>query len=304
MIFEDEAEPQLPEPKRDTAVDVNVSMQTEATASFSSDLSDDGDESDPDEENDPMIHSFGPFGADITGRMASITTKSLKASPGSFKPTKRPLHTGTFEPLIPREALSYPPPSPKKNLRAESPLSSPPSAPSLSPEPTKKIIEIDPAITNHVMNQLAFSRLSSTPLSTIMQNLPSEEKKGLTKDVLREVIESTPCIGTIERQGKDAAGKVLESEYYYIPEKDTDEQRRAAVVDGLRKPSLRACRKQHKVCLHTWVVLGNAILTRWIAILLEATAHSLSVESTRRLHCTYLRERHSQHILNEVKTHA
>ena len=36
--------------------------------------------------------------------------------------------------------------------------------------------------------------------------------------------------------------------YYYIPDEDTDEQRRAAVVDGLRKPSLRNCRKQHKVC--------------------------------------------------------
>ncbi len=80
-----------------------------------------------------------------------------------------------------------------------------------------------------------------------MNNLPSEEKRDLTKDILRVIIESTPCVGIIPRQGKDAAGKALESEYYYIPEMDTDEHRRLAVTDGLRKPSLRNCRKQHKV---------------------------------------------------------
>ncbi|PTB77047.1 hypothetical protein M440DRAFT_1391539 [Trichoderma longibrachiatum ATCC 18648] len=113
-------------------------------------------------------------------------------------------------------------------------------------EPTRIPSEADAAISNHVVNQLAFSRLSSTPLSTIMHNLPAEQIKDISRDALRLLIETTPCIGIIKRQGKDAAGKPLESEYYYIPEDDTDMQRRAAVVDGLRKPSLRACRKQHK----------------------------------------------------------
>jgi len=101
-----------------------------------------------------------------------------------------------------------------------------------------------------MINQLAFSRLSSTPLSTIMNNLPPAERKAVNKEQLRVLIESTPCVGIIRRQGKDAAGKPLESEYYYTPELDTDEQRRLAVTDGLRKPSLRSCRKQHKVSVH------------------------------------------------------
>ncbi|PHH68492.1 hypothetical protein CDD83_6073 [Cordyceps sp. RAO-2017] len=106
---------------------------------------------------------------------------------------------------------------------------------------------VDPAVANHVVNQLAFSRLSSTPLSAIVLNLPAEARAaGLNREALRAAIEATACIGIIRRQGKDAAGKPLESEYYYVPEHDDDEQRRAAVVDGLRKPSLRACRKQHK----------------------------------------------------------
>lgn len=232
QIFEDE--PELPEPKRD-AVDVNVSMRTEATESFSSELSD-PEEKDPDEENDPIVHSFGPFGANIEGRMASISTKSPKA----LKPPRRSHHVSSTETLTPRD-VNYMP-EPKREPESESSLSPPPKEESPSPS-----IEIDPAICNHVINQLAFSRLSSTPLPAIMQNLPAESRHGLEIEVLRMAIEATPAIGIIERQGKDAAGKALESEYYYVPDKDDDEGRRAAVVDGLRKPSLRNCRKQHKV---------------------------------------------------------
>ncbi|KAF7561924.1 hypothetical protein G7046_g2211 [Stylonectria norvegica] len=236
-IYEDNQD--LPDLKS-SLVDANVSMLTEATASFTSEVGE-ADEHDPDEENDPIVHSFGPFGADISSRLASITTDS----PKMFKPMKRAANKALAEALAVYHMPSDPP-SPIMELESDSPLSSPPKARSPTPQPPKKIVHVNPAITNHVVNQLAFSRLSSTPLSTIMQHLPVEEKTGLTKDILREVIEDSPCIGIIERQGKDAAGKVLESEYYYVPENDNDEQRRAAVVDGLRKPSLRNCRKQHK----------------------------------------------------------
>ncbi|KAK7418401.1 target of SBF [Neonectria magnoliae] len=244
-IYEDE--PQLPEHKREPLdMDVNISMCTEATVSFSSEP----DEHDPDEENDPIVHSFGPFGADISCRLASITTKSPKVFKG-VKRAPNPLSLALATSLFaPRQIPSNPMSPTKKSIELDSPLSSPPRerTPSASPTPTPTPapIEINAAVANHVINQLAFSRLSSTPLSTIMQHLPAEEKKDLTKEVLRASIEATPCIGIIEREGKDAAGKLLESEYYYVPERDNDEQRRAAVVDGLRKPSLRACRKQHK----------------------------------------------------------
>ncbi|RFU77030.1 hypothetical protein TARUN_5209 [Trichoderma arundinaceum] len=250
---------------RDEDPDVTISMRTEATVSFSSDVEpEEADDSDPDEENDPIIHSFGPFGANISTRLASITTKSPRV-PSS----KRPLKKGSVETLVPKksiqdfddvEASPQKAKSKKDSLREESPSEN------IQPEdgeqeqeqeedddddeeeeePLRILTEADAAISNHVVNQLAFSRLSSTPLSTIMHNLPADQTKDLSRDMLRLIIETTPCIGIIERQGKDAAGKALESEYYYIPEADTDEQRRAAVVDGLRKPSLRACRKQHK----------------------------------------------------------
>ena len=182
--------------------------------------------SDQDEENDPIIHSFGPFGANLLPRMASFTTGAspeqrrrvdvLKESSAS------PQNRSSSESI--REARDAP----------ESP------------------------VVNHVVNQLAYSRLSSTPLSIIMGNIPSsltvdspgsKENKLLTLEMLKRMIDKTQCIGEVTREGKDAAGKPLESEYYYIPDLDLDEKRRDAVVEGLRKPGLRACRKQHKVLL-------------------------------------------------------
>ncbi|KAG5982697.1 hypothetical protein E4U55_001487 [Claviceps digitariae] len=288
QIYEDE--PELPEPRRNNndnnnTVDVGASMVTNATASFSSESSDIDDENEhhPNEENDPVVHSFGPFGANIAGRLASVSTKSPRRRPKPLgRPRQQPHHTSSNETLTTAD-LSSIPSSPIKEIKetvadskplasfpvadikgpdehVPSSRSSSPSSPcrpsavpastTTTPPPEEKdtptpSIEVAPAVMNHVINQLAFSRLASTPLSTIMQNLPNEHKAGLNKDVLRITIEAAPCIGIIPRQGKDAAGKALESEYYYQPDQDRDLQRRT-VVDAMRKPSLRNCRKQHK----------------------------------------------------------
>lgn len=220
-VYEDESssDQELPAPKLESSQTSTQpdSPVEEFESSQLSELSE--PENDPDEENDPIIHSFGPFGANISSRMASFTA------------------TGSPEQL--RRQLSRDTPSPVKRSASES----------------TNEAEIGPVV-NHVVNQLAFSRLSSTPLSVILNNLPAalrgispnqEENLGLSKDDLHKLLTAAPCIGEIHREGKDAAGKALESEFYYIPDEDKDEQRRAAVVDGLRKPSLRNCRKQHKV---------------------------------------------------------
>ncbi|KAI9816324.1 MAG: hypothetical protein M1826_001859 [Phylliscum demangeonii] len=173
--------------------------------------------SDQDEENDPIICSFGPQGDNILPRMASFTTAD---SPIGSRRRRRPLDA------------------------------SGPPLPSLS-----GAADTDPAsVANHVINQLAFSRLSSTPLSTIWQNLPAELKqakdlpgsKTSTKEELETALQNIAAIGKVRREGKDAGGKPLETEYYYLPEMDTDRMRMEAVVNGLQKPGLRACRKQHK----------------------------------------------------------
>ncbi|KAI0477958.1 hypothetical protein F4859DRAFT_503902 [Xylaria cf. heliscus] len=210
QIYEDASADEEEESSK-SIVDVNATIiEPELSNTFSSDLSDpDDDENNPDEENDPIVFSFGPFGADLTGRLAAVTAESPKQSPR--------IRSGST--------------TAKASAEPEEPLH-----PNINVE----------VVINHVINQLAFSRLSSNPLTAILNNLPAEERKDLSKSALRRIIEGAKCIGVIARQGKDAAGKALESEYYYIPEHDTDDSRRIAVTDGLRKPSLRACRKQHK----------------------------------------------------------
>ncbi|POS88148.1 hypothetical protein EPUL_001346 [Erysiphe pulchra] len=178
-------------------------------SSLESDLSD-IDCKDPDEENDPVIHSFGPFGSN--------------------------LNSGTQDSEVHySECLS----------------------PTLSVHTTASNYAHQSEITNHSINQLAYSSKSSLPLSQIFFQLPSHlkenhstrhdisENKGFTKSDLQHILNLTKCIGEISREGKDAAGKPLESEYYYILEQDHDESRQAA-VQSLRKPSLRSCRKRHK----------------------------------------------------------
>lgn len=278
QIYEDgsgEDEPDLP--KQDA--NAGASFATEMVDSFSSDLSDlhsdDGNDSsqnildaddDPDEENDPIVHSFGPFGANLSDRLASFTTNSPKV--GRPPLSRIPSADGSITSLGSAAAAA------QDSIHVNNATSARPTTPAgggsdcidledakrpsegvglgisvvpKSPVHISMNVDIE-TVRNHLINQLAFSRLSSSPLSTIMNNLPTEERRDLTNDALRFIIEGTSCVGVIERQGKDAAGKALESEYYYVSDMDADLSRRS-VVDGLRKPSLRNCRKQHKVSL-------------------------------------------------------
>ena len=56
-------------------------------------------------------------------------------------------------------------------------------------------------------------------------------------------MDDIPCVGEIPRSGKDAAGKALENEFYYVPEMDTDIVRRDAVTGSMRGGGLRSTRK-------------------------------------------------------------
>ena len=215
VVYEDAPSPE--KTAEDVPNDVSPSTKTmtqpsqpQDPASQESDLSPPQDFSDHDEENDPIIHSFGPFGANLNSRMAS------------FNHNESPIIT-----------------SPPKTLRP----TTEPLQPTVSP-PQKSSLKDEFDIKGHVINQLVFSRLSTTPLSTILSHLPGEAGS-ITKDDLATLIISIDCVGEVSREGKDAAGKRLESEYYYIPEADEDEKRKAAVT--VMKPGVRSTRKEHKV---------------------------------------------------------
>ena len=102
-------------------------------------------------------------------------------------------------------------------------------------------------ISNLITNHIAYSRVLQTPFKSLLE-LNSIKKHQLSKLQLRCVlIHYIDCIGVIFRKGKDAAGKQLDEEYYYVPEKDNDIQR-VQLVEELKGSSsqLRSCRKTHK----------------------------------------------------------
>ncbi|EED15638.1 transcription factor Tos4, putative [Talaromyces stipitatus ATCC 10500] len=201
------------------------------------------DYSDHDEENDPIVHSFGPFGENLLPRMAQFRAGG--------SPTRVARPRTQPEPL--RSVHSLQQPAAVKREEAQEKRKEKEEEAEQKPKIDERRAAAIAAIQNHAANQLAFSRLSSTPLSTILQNLPASLWKAeanaaesFTHHEVRVILEDTKCIGEVIREGKDAAGKPLESEFYYIPDFDEDEMRRQAVVNDLRKPGLRNCRKQHK----------------------------------------------------------
>ena len=201
------------------------------------------DFSDNDEENDPIISSFGPFGANLQSRMENVNTVSplqLVAgnSPGS---RRRPL-----QPLK-EESISTQRPGPGSNKRRR--LAQHEDVVAAAAAASDSTSDI----ANYLINQLAYSALSATPLSSLYEGIPSHLRypkhlngEMFTVMMLELLLNTTACVGAVQRSGKDAAGKRLESEFYYVPEKDDDERRRE-VVTGLGGRGLRNCRKSHKV---------------------------------------------------------
>lgn len=227
-------------PRRGSGQDVEgLDAKSSMLSSFNED-----DFSDGDEENDPVVHSFGPFGQNILNGLASFSTAT---------------------------------PTQSNTPRLRAPLLSPsPRRPSAEPLRFK-----ESPIKNHVINQLAFSRIHSQPLSAIHSNLPAELKAcaakskdskddsgssttvpQLSRQDLKRILDDTPCVGEIPRAGKDAAGQPLENEFYYVPEMDTNQMRRETITAGTRSTGLRSVRKTHKVCLHSLTVLATSSLAR------------------------------------------
>lgn len=101
-----------------------------------------------------------------------------------------------------------------------------------------------PEINHILVNHLAFSRLSSTPVSYL--NGISAVTSKLRLDQIRVVLHNLKSVGVIYREGTDAAGEPLEEEYYYMPENDDDPQRPSLVAHIKGHGGLRSCRRTHK----------------------------------------------------------
>ncbi|KAJ5953381.1 hypothetical protein N7454_000277 [Penicillium verhagenii] len=196
VVYEDGPSPLK---RHNTIIGLTSQSARRASAILQSDLSRPEEDSDNDEENDPIVHSFGPFGDNLLPRLAA------------FHADDSPIRSAR----------------PPRSLLPAQPLQ-----PTLSPRQSAKVQETR----------------ESTPIKERSQQEEEgfERGSGPSRADIRFILETTKCIGKVAREGKDAAGKALESEFYYIPDDDDDDMRRETVVNNLRKPGLRNCRKQHK----------------------------------------------------------
>lgn len=237
-IYEDEP---VPDFKEGSQPDVPEPLEKEEIAQAMKQLLDRTDESEEEDEDE---------GEDNNPLSFEENTDAIAQSFREEEPTLPPMVT--FSTAAP---LGGPPATPPTSCLARGS-----SAFSSSPIRLRSALAASPGksttLQNHITNQLAFSRLSCTPLSALMSNLPASLAPLIDVHRLEAILDGIPCVGRIRRSGKDAAGKPLESEYYYVPDRDMDEGRRAAVVQGMGRVGLRACRRTHKVCFFPCMMFG------------------------------------------------
>ncbi|KAK6200009.1 uncharacterized protein RJT21DRAFT_38731 [Scheffersomyces amazonensis] len=165
----------------------------------------------------------------------------------SIKRQSTPLNdkSNTFSnPATPKFKRSQSEEPPKQKKKKKNDLTSEPlQKVEINQEWIASIENVD-EINNILINHLAFSRLSSTPVSFL--RTISVVTSRLELNQLRVVLHNVKCIGVIYRQGKDAAGKPLEEEYYYMPENDDDLDRTKLVANLKGHQGLRSCRRTHK----------------------------------------------------------
>ena len=106
----------------------------------------------------------------------------------------------------PRSSLSPPP----EDLSPPEPISTS-NEDSRSPPPT------DLALLDALLTTLIFAEVKPTSLPRLVADL-SHRMSNVHQDHIKSVLTATPCVGIVHRSGKDAAGKELSDEYYYIPE--------------------------------------------------------------------------------------
>jgi hypothetical protein len=107
--------------------------------------------------------------------------------------------------------------SPRSSLSPAPDHISPPHQISLGSSPRQRTFSANPALLDALLTTLIFAEVKPTPLPRLLHDL-SHRMPSFSRDELESVLEGTACIGIVHRSGKDAAGKELSNEYYYIAE--------------------------------------------------------------------------------------
>jgi len=117
-----------------------------------------------------------------------------------------------------------------------------------------------------LIQTMGLARASSMPVSSLVRDilreqprLASERSKAEWMGVVDEVLETNDVFGRVNRVGNDAADKPLEALWFYVPEKDEDQERAMLLQEMM--PKKRNETKKHKQ--YYYRPLGK--ITRWDA---------------------------------------
>ena len=197
QIFEDE--PSDAEKEKETVQTQQTQISTQiATQSFiksprEAEASASHDFSDNDEENDPIISSFGPFGANLGARFESFNTASPGHSPASHR---RPLQQLKEESVSPQRRVVSEPALKRRKMGHHGD-----EVAILKPTERDFVFEqsdtgLTDAVRNHLINQLAYSALSATPLSTLVENLPAHLRSSSVDSNLTTALRADAAINS------------------------------------------------------------------------------------------------------------
>ncbi|KAK7064204.1 hypothetical protein R3P38DRAFT_2823037 [Favolaschia claudopus] len=147
------------------------------------------------------------------------------------------------------------PPSPSPSTSSSHPSSFSPVEP-----PRKPLHDLDPELCGMLIESLATSRASSMAMSTlyktVMQSYPSLKSRGTEAECLHlveQVLEGgtmagggSGVFGKVQRNGKDESDPPLEAQWFYVPERDHDQERAQLISSMMPRPAKRSETKKYK----------------------------------------------------------
>ncbi|KAJ7225483.1 hypothetical protein GGX14DRAFT_420720 [Mycena pura] len=124
----------------------------------------------------------------------------------------------------------------------------------------KHVPEMDPELCGMLIECMATSRASSLPMSTlfkaVMQSYPSLQSRGTERDCLElmeRVLESgtvtgggSGMFGKVERKNKGDSDLSFEAQWFYVPERDQDQDRAQLIISMMPRPAKRSETKKYK----------------------------------------------------------
>ncbi|KAJ7925818.1 hypothetical protein B0H13DRAFT_1973476 [Mycena leptocephala] len=120
--------------------------------------------------------------------------------------------------------------------------------------------ELDPELCGMLIECMATSRASSLPMSTlyrtVMQSYPSLKSRGTEHEcleIMERVLEGgtvagggSGVFGKVQRNGKDESDPPLEAQWFYVPERDQDQERAQLIRSMMPRPAKRTETKKYK----------------------------------------------------------